>query len=92
MFYKFEKFFDKISLIFNFNFIPKVKVVMNTGIKVSFILTLFATLLMAMYISSNHSYILYTLGITLFKAFTMFIVMFFIDGIAFNTILKKKDT
>ena len=90
MFYKIEKFFNKVLLIFNFNFIPKVKIVMSIGIKISFVLTLFSTLLMAIYISSNHSYILYTLGITLFKAFTMFAVMFLIDGITFNTILKNR--
>lgn len=88
MFCKINKFVNKFLSVFDFNFIPKVKMIMNAGIKISFILVLFATLFMAIYISTNHSYILYDLGITLFKTFTMFIVMFLINGIAFNKIVK----
>lgn len=90
--YKIISFLDKALLIFKSNLIPKVKLIMNTGIKISFIFTLFSTFLMSLYISCNHSYILYDLSITLFKAFTMFTVMFFINGIAFNTILKAKNS
>lgn len=88
MFSKINSFINKFWSVFDFNFIPKVKSIMNAGIRISFILVLFATLLMAIYISTNPSYILYDLGITLFKTFTMFMVMFFINGIAFNKIVK----
>lgn len=91
MFGKINRSINKIKSVFDFNFIPKVKSIMNTGIKISFILVLFATLLMAIYISTNPSYILYDLGITLFKTFTMFMVMFLINGIAFNKIVKDSN-
>lgn len=88
MFYKINKKFNIFFSIFDFKFVPKVKTIMSTGIKISFVLLLFSTLFMAIYITTNPSYILYFLGITLFKTFTMFIVMFLINGIAFNKIVK----
>ena len=63
---------------------------MYIGIKFSFILVLFATLLMSIYLTINQSYVLYDIATSLFKSFTMFMAIFFISGIAFNTILKEK--
>lgn len=80
-----KKFFKSI-----FDFNDKVKVIMNTGIKVCFVFTLISVFIMSLYISVNHSYILYDLGIGLFKASTTFIAVFFICGIAFSKILKNK--
>ena len=87
MFNKIINFFYSFFDIFDFN--PKVKKIMSTGITVSFIMTLFATFLMSLYIST-YSYILYDLGIALFKTSTTFIAVFFICGIAFSQILKDR--
>lgn len=87
MFNKITNFFYSFFDIFDLN--PKVKKIMSTGITVSFIMTLFATFLMSLYIST-YSYILYDLGITLFKSFTTFMAIFLICGVAFNRILKTK--
>ena len=78
----------KLLSIVNFNYDKKVKKIMIVGIKSSFILTLFATLIMAIYISYNQSYIVYEIGTSLFKSATMFISMFIIVGTSFNCILK----
>ena len=78
----------KMLSIINFNYDKKVKNIMIVGIKSSFILTLFATLIMAIYISYNPSYIVYEIGTSLFKSATMFISMFIIVGTSFNYILK----
>lgn len=78
----------KLLSIVNFNYDKKVKKIMIVGIKSSFILTLFATLIMAIYISYNQSYIVYEIGTSLFKSATMFISMFIIVGTSFNYILK----
>ena len=78
----------KLLSIVNFNYDKKVKKIMIVGIKSSFILTLFATLIMAIYISYNPSYIVYEVGTSLFKSATMFISMFIIVGTSFNYILK----
>ena len=83
-----KNLYIKLLRIIDFNFEPSVKNIVGIGIKVSFIIMLFATLIMSIYISSNHSYILYNLGITLFRTSSMFIAMFLVNGIAFNTILK----
>ena len=83
--------FKKILSIVNFNYDKKVKKLMVSGIKFSFILTLFATLIMAIYISYNQSYIVYEVGTSLFKSATMFISMFIIVGTAFNYILKERN-
>ena len=81
--------FNKIinKFLFLLDFSPKVKAIMNTGIKICFVLTLVSVLIMSLYITANHSYILYNLGIGLFKTSTMFIVIFLIFGITFNQIL-----
>ena len=67
-----------------------VKRIMVNGIKFSFIICLFSTLLLSIYISTNHSYVLYDLGISLFKSSTTFMVVFFIYGIVFNKLIKEK--
>ena len=64
---------------------------MATGLRISFILVLFATLIMSIYLTMNQSYIVYEIGSSLFKSFTMFMAIFFISGVAFNTILKEKN-
>ena len=80
----------KILSIINFNYDKKVKKLMVSGIKFSFILTLFATLIMAIYISYNNSYIVYEVGTSLFKSGTMFLAMFIIVGTSFNYMIKER--
>lgn len=82
--------FKKILSIVNFNYDKKVKKLMVSGIKFSFILTLFATLIMAIYISYNNSYIVYEVGTSLFKSGTMFLAMFIIVGTSFNYMIKER--
>ena len=86
----FLNFFNKFLSVFDFSFEPKVKNIMATGLRISFILVLFATLIMSIYLTMNQSYIVYEIGSSLFKSFTMFMAIFFISGVAFNTILKEK--
>ncbi len=84
----FNKIINKLIFLFDFN--PKVKAIMDTGIKVCFVFTLISVLIMSLYITTNHSYILYDLGIRLFKTSTTFIAIFLICGIAFNKIIKDR--
>lgn len=84
----FKKIINKLLLLFDFN--PKVKAIMNTGIKICFVFTLISVLIMSLYITTNHSYILYNLGVGLFKSSTTFIVIFLICGIAFSKIVRYK--
>ena len=86
----FLNFFNKFLSVFDFSFEQKVKNLMATGLRISFILVLFATLIMSIYLTMNQSYIVYEIGSSLFKSFTMFMAIFFISGVAFNTILKEK--
>lgn len=79
----------KRFFIYTFDFEPKVKNIMNAGFKVCFILTLFSTFMMSLYITSIPNYILYDLGIVLFKTATTFMSMFLICGIAFSKIIKN---
>ena len=82
--------FKKVFDLFNLKKInPKAKKIMTIGIKFSFVMLLFSTLILAMYIEHNINFI-YLLGTSLFKASSMFIVIFFIDGICFDKILKEK--
>ena len=92
MFLIFKSFFYKFLSVFDFSFDPKVKNLMTAGVQISFILVLFATLIMSIYLTMNQSYIVYEIGSSLFKSFTMFMSIFFISGIAFNTILKEKTS
>ena len=90
MFLNFKNFFNKFLAVFDFTFEQKVKNLMTTGLQISFILVLFSTLIMSIYLTMNQSYIIYEIGSSLFKSFTMFMAIFFISGVAFNTILKEK--
>lgn len=92
MFLILKNFFNKFISVFNFSFEPKVKNLMTAGIRISFILVLFSTLIMSIYLTTNQSYIVYEIGSSLFKSFTMFMAIFFISGVAFNTILKEKTS
>lgn len=74
--------------IFSFNLNEKAKKIMSIGIKISFVLTLFGTLLMSLYITTNPSYILFDLGTNLFKSGTWFISMFIVCGYSFSKICK----
>lgn len=80
----------KILSVINFNYDKKVKNLIISGIKFSFVLTLFATLIMAIYISYNNSYIVYEVGTSLFKSGTMFLAMFIIVGTSFNYMIKER--
>ena len=74
--------------IFGFNLNEKAKKIMSIGIKISFVLTLFGTLLMSLYITTNPAYILFDLGTNLFKSGTCFISMFIVCGYSFSKICK----
>lgn len=86
----FKNDFEKAKEIFNFNFSKDIKNIVKFGISFSFIIVLISVLILSLYITTNQSYILYSLGTLLFKSFTMFIAIFFICGIAFNTIIKER--
>jgi len=76
MFLIFKSFFNKFLSVFDFSFEPKVKNLMTAGVQISFILVLFATLIMSIYLTMNQSYIVYEIGSSLFKSFTMFMAIF----------------
>ncbi len=74
--------------VFNLKNIKEpIRNIMITGIRVCFVLLLFATLLLSLYIQINPQDYLYQIGSSLFKAFSMFIVFFFVYGISFNKIV-----
>ena len=82
--------FKKIFDLFNIKKLDsKSRKIMTIGIKVSFVLLLFSTLILSMYLEHKINFT-YVLGTSLFKASSMFIVIFFIDGICFDKILKEK--
>ena len=87
---KFIKKYFK-TFLSSFKFDNKVKNIMFTGFKISFVLILFSTLILSIYTTSNTNYLLFDLGISLFKSFSIFLVMFFINGIAFNKIYNSKN-
>lgn len=81
--------FRDILEIFNFkNIREPIKYIMKVGMRTCFILLLFATLLLSLYIQFNHPNYLYEIGSTLFKTFSMFIAFFFVYGIGFNKIVN----
>ncbi len=90
MYFYIKIFLIKFFTFVDFSFEQKVKSIMVAGLKFSFILVLLSTFIMSIYLTMNHSYIVYNVGTSLFKSFTMFMAVFFINGIAFNTILKEK--
>lgn len=85
----------KLSHIFLFIFdtsklpIP-LKRIMKNGIKISFVLLLFSTLLMSLYIDFQTSNNLFKISSILIKTFSNFIASFIIFGAAFNRILKER--
>lgn len=90
MFSNFKKGMYKFFSVVDLKFKPKVRLIVVNGFKICFILTLFSTLLMALY-TTTYSYILYDLGLGLFKTFTIFAAIFFICGIAFNKLIEYKS-
>lgn len=91
MFSNFKKGINRFFSVVDLKFNPKVRLVVINGIKICFIFILFATFLMSLY-STTHSYILYDLGLGLFKAFTIFVAIFFICGIAFNKLMDYRSS
>ena len=87
---KFIKKYFK-TFLSSLKFDNKVKNIMFTGFKISFVLTLFSILILSIYTTSNPNYLLFDLGISLFKSSSIFFVMFFISGIAFNKIYNSKN-
>ena len=71
------------------NFEDRVKKIMILGIKISFVLLLFSTLFLSLYIQFNTPLYLYTAGTILFKTFSMYITFFVVYGICFNKIIKE---
>ena len=90
MYFYIKNILIKFFTFVDFSFEPKVKSLMTAVLKLSFILVLLSTFIMSIYLTMNHSYIVYNVATSLFKSFTMFMAVFFINGIAFNTILKEK--
>lgn len=90
MYFYIKNILIKFFTFVDFSFEPKVKSLMTAGLKLSFILVLLSTFIMSIYLTMNRSYIVYNVATSLFKSFTMFMAVFFINGIAFNTILKEK--
>lgn len=84
-------FIKKLHITFNLNVDSKVKLIMKSGIKFSFVLILISTLVFSIYITTNKDFELYNIGAALLKAGNMFIVFFIILGICFNQILKEKN-
>ena len=81
---------NSIYNLFDFkNFEKRVKYIMETGIKISFILLLFSVLLLSLYIQFNTPPGLYTAGTILFKTFSMYISFFIVYGISFNKIISE---
>ena len=84
-------FIKKLHITFNHNVDSKVKLIMKSGIKFSFVLILISTLVFSIYITTNKDFELYNIGVALLKSGNMFIVFFIILGICFNQILKEKN-
>ena len=84
-------FIKKLHITFNLNVDSKVKLIMKSGIKFSFVLILISTLVFSIYITTNKDFELYNIGVALLKSGNMFIVFFIIFGICFNQILKEKN-
>lgn len=85
------KFLHTIAFIFDTSKLPvPLKRFMNNGIKISFILLLFSTLLMALYIDFMPSNNLFRLSSLLIKSTSTFIVSFIVFGAGFNRLLKEK--
>ena len=87
----FKMFLRKILCIADITIDTKVQKIMKFGIKFNFVLTLISTLILSIYITSNPTSDIYTIGSLLLKSSTMFIVIFIIFGICFNQLLKEKN-
>ena len=73
--------------VFNLNNIKEpIKHIMVSGITICFILLLFSTLLLSLYIEFDTPNYLYEVGLILFKTFSLFITFFFVYGVSFNKI------
>jgi len=81
-----ENIHNLLSLLDFMKIRNPIKNIMKIGIYLSFILALFATLLLSLYIEFNTPVYLYEIGSILLKSATMFIVFFIICGISFNKI------
>lgn len=64
---------------------PKVKLIMNSGIKISFIIAVVAVFILELYCENSIPFAFY-IGMSLFKSSMFYIVMFIICGCVFNKI------
>ena len=81
-----------ILKIFDINKLPiKLKKLTIAGVRISFIILLFSTLLMELYIDFKPSNILFEVSSLLIKSSSFFIVSFYIFGASFNRLLKEKN-
>lgn len=87
---KFIKSHFKIFVSY-LEFDAKVKNIMISGFKILFVLILFSTLILSIYITYNPTYLIFDLGISLLRSFSIFLVIFIINAISFNTILNLKN-
>lgn len=77
----------KLPDLFNLaNFKNSILTIMKTGISISFVLLLFSTLLLSLYIEFHSPNYLYELGCSIFKSSTTFIAFIIIYGFSFNKI------
>lgn len=64
---------------------PKVKLIRNSGIKISFIIAIVAVFILELYCENAIPFAFY-IGMSLFKSSMFYIVMFIICGCVFNKI------
>lgn len=85
-------FVHMIKKIFDISELPdKSRKLTINGMKVSLILLLFSTLLMALYIDFKSSNFLFEISSILIQSSSTFMVSFLIFGASFNKIIKEKN-
>ena len=80
---KLKNFFDNLDKI-------DLKI-MKIGIKISFVISLIATILLAMYLFSVHSLFLYNIGLAIFKLSTYIAVEFIVCGVIADLVKRQVD-
>lgn len=65
--------------------------IMKIGIKICFGILMLSILLLSFYLFGVHNFLLYELGLTVFKLSTYFFVEFIICGIVADMVKKQMD-
>lgn len=63
--------------------------IMKLGLKICFSILLFSVLILSFYLTTNHKFFLYELGITIFRVSTYIAVEFIVCGIVVDTLKKN---